>query len=827
MSQINESYATFGAGVLLDTTDTYVPTTGFNRKGYDEILNDIVTRAQVMFGGTIDLTPTSPLYLLLETLAKELSGLWEVTEDLYYSTYIDTAIGNELDKIGASLGLPRYRPSHSYGQVEFTRLRDKVSGLFYRVDRSTGFVKPVPEYIYYHHPVRENPPAVGASEEELTKYEQALAYHDYFKYALPKVVIPEDITLAIEGDENTTYSVDESVIIPDSSTGAENPFTSSVNIECNQWGPSGNLSAYYQKSTYFNGAISRILEDPLNPFISTISYVFQEGTGLDTLEVGTTACVLTVTRSELDAGEGIICNCWHWYDKVRDLKPNGKYNTTQMVGGFISEIDLREHLRQRGKADPDAGGRIRPDSAIELVQLLYRDFLKENDDRYKNGEDAEGNPYNIENVMICWREPDNYSTFNMNFRNCSIDDSSTWYIADPKNERAGLFLYFRPVYDRTNTARIDGCLDYLVFRPLLNYALTPNETSISFTTVYAGFSETCEELYKYDDAPDPRFRSDATKYIKGYIGLNHRANEGGGTGIETARKLLPARGDATMNSLYCKPRLSIVNAIKMNLGYALQKNDIIGGRDYEDDTAYRERLKSTRYDVTATNRAITKYVKSIDGVTSSVVYDSILDPDDNNSTGFKVRVKTEDSENIFTDNSMNTARGQVVNDLIKLIKPAGVRYEFDNGIGYGVRVDLEVVGANYPDGVITTNIRKLLREYIRSLTACKPLDYGYMVDIITNCVDGVVKINRLQVFSGDIIKDPAQVDTSPKVSGRKYLSDPFLVRTFGEQYYVPDQGYSFFDESEPADGETDLHTRITVVGDKMVQYGCRRSDNCS
>ena len=36
----------YGYGVKLETSDPYLPTTGFNKKGYDDILNDIIHRAQ-------------------------------------------------------------------------------------------------------------------------------------------------------------------------------------------------------------------------------------------------------------------------------------------------------------------------------------------------------------------------------------------------------------------------------------------------------------------------------------------------------------------------------------------------------------------------------------------------------------------------------------------------------------------------------------------------------------------------------------------------------------------------------------------------------------
>ena len=73
---------------------------GFNLKGFDLILADSLDRARQMFGATIDLTTTSPLRKILEVTSAEDAELWKRMEDLYYSNFVSTALGDNLDLLG-------------------------------------------------------------------------------------------------------------------------------------------------------------------------------------------------------------------------------------------------------------------------------------------------------------------------------------------------------------------------------------------------------------------------------------------------------------------------------------------------------------------------------------------------------------------------------------------------------------------------------------------------------------------------------------------------------------------------------------------------------
>ncbi len=88
--------------------DYGVTDSGFNLKSFDAILTDSKTRAQQIFGATIDLTTTSPLRKILEVTSAEDSELWKWMENLYYSNFVSTALGDNLDLLGQDVGVTRH-----------------------------------------------------------------------------------------------------------------------------------------------------------------------------------------------------------------------------------------------------------------------------------------------------------------------------------------------------------------------------------------------------------------------------------------------------------------------------------------------------------------------------------------------------------------------------------------------------------------------------------------------------------------------------------------------------------------------------------------------
>lgn len=102
---------------------------GFTIKGIDVIIGESMDRARQVFGDNVDLTATSPLRKILEMAALEDANLWKTMDDLYYSNFISTAIGNNLDLLGEDLGQPR-QPLFAQGNVTI-KIDNPVAGRQY------------------------------------------------------------------------------------------------------------------------------------------------------------------------------------------------------------------------------------------------------------------------------------------------------------------------------------------------------------------------------------------------------------------------------------------------------------------------------------------------------------------------------------------------------------------------------------------------------------------------------------------------------------------------------------------------------------------------
>lgn len=92
----------------------------FERKHIDDIQDSLVNKLQQEAGENIDLTQSSPVKQLLDTVALEVAGLWEATEENYYATYYEDAFGKQLDKLLSLAGMSRIPRRSATGEVEFS-----------------------------------------------------------------------------------------------------------------------------------------------------------------------------------------------------------------------------------------------------------------------------------------------------------------------------------------------------------------------------------------------------------------------------------------------------------------------------------------------------------------------------------------------------------------------------------------------------------------------------------------------------------------------------------------------------------------------------------
>ena len=73
---------------------------GFRCPTYVELLNALEYKARELFGAKAKLTVRSPLGIFLRIFAWILSILFQLTEDVYNSRFIDTAVGTSLYNLG-------------------------------------------------------------------------------------------------------------------------------------------------------------------------------------------------------------------------------------------------------------------------------------------------------------------------------------------------------------------------------------------------------------------------------------------------------------------------------------------------------------------------------------------------------------------------------------------------------------------------------------------------------------------------------------------------------------------------------------------------------
>ena len=120
-------------------TDFGVTAEGFVLKPFGAVLDDSRARARAVFGADVDLGPTSPLEKILELTAAEDAALWQRLEELYYSAFASSAVGDELDLVGENVGLPR-RSLHSSGVATLTAVSPPKPDRRYTLPEGAVFV---------------------------------------------------------------------------------------------------------------------------------------------------------------------------------------------------------------------------------------------------------------------------------------------------------------------------------------------------------------------------------------------------------------------------------------------------------------------------------------------------------------------------------------------------------------------------------------------------------------------------------------------------------------------------------------------------------------
>lgn len=93
---------------------------GFQNKTYDDILTDLQAKAIEIFGENAHVDSGSVLGTILQVVAWSMSLIYDLIERVYFSSFVNTATGTSLDRLGANYNVSRNPASESQVTLKFT-----------------------------------------------------------------------------------------------------------------------------------------------------------------------------------------------------------------------------------------------------------------------------------------------------------------------------------------------------------------------------------------------------------------------------------------------------------------------------------------------------------------------------------------------------------------------------------------------------------------------------------------------------------------------------------------------------------------------------------
>lgn len=100
--------------------DYGVTENGFNRKTREEIVSNMIAKANNFFGSDLNESDKNPLIKFIKICSYPISLVWFGLESVYNSSYINTATGQSLDYTVKYLGLERQSATKAIGEVTFS-----------------------------------------------------------------------------------------------------------------------------------------------------------------------------------------------------------------------------------------------------------------------------------------------------------------------------------------------------------------------------------------------------------------------------------------------------------------------------------------------------------------------------------------------------------------------------------------------------------------------------------------------------------------------------------------------------------------------------------
>lgn len=98
-----------------------VTNVGFVKKSFTEIIQDLEATARRNFGQDVDLTPGSPIKILIDMFALQFAGMWNEMEQCYKASFVNTATDDALDNLAMLVGVERLQGYAATSEITFFR----------------------------------------------------------------------------------------------------------------------------------------------------------------------------------------------------------------------------------------------------------------------------------------------------------------------------------------------------------------------------------------------------------------------------------------------------------------------------------------------------------------------------------------------------------------------------------------------------------------------------------------------------------------------------------------------------------------------------------
>lgn len=113
---------------------------GFKRPTYAEIFAEMEAEAKAKFGDNVNMSERSVLGIMFRIVAWFLAKGWQIVEKVYYSAYVNTAEGVQLDRLGPYVGIQRKLATWATGTIQLNGTPGHTEPAGFRVETPAGVV---------------------------------------------------------------------------------------------------------------------------------------------------------------------------------------------------------------------------------------------------------------------------------------------------------------------------------------------------------------------------------------------------------------------------------------------------------------------------------------------------------------------------------------------------------------------------------------------------------------------------------------------------------------------------------------------------------------